>query len=103
VKRVRQVSIQKRHQKKRKSPVSFMFILATGLVLWNIFSPFGIIRLYYLHEEAQTLKETNRQKEEYNASLRLEIEKIRNDPEVQEEYVRSRLHWIKDNEILYRF
>ena len=80
-----------------------MSMLALGLLLWNIFSPFGIVRLYYLHKEEQTLKETNIQKQKYNDSLRSEIEKIKHDPEVQEEYVRSRLHWIKDNEILYRF
>lgn len=104
MKRLRQVPAQARRRVK-KDPVflKVVFLIVCVLFVWDLAGPYGFARLYMLYKEKQKVEVSNREKTALNTQLLKEIEKIKTDPALQEQYVRTNLQWVGDDEILYRF
>ena len=80
-----------------------MLLLIVLLFLWNVAGPYGFVRFYLLNKERKGLQAATMCQAERNSHLKKELEKLKTDPAVQERYVRSKLYWVRDGEILYRF
>lgn len=104
MRRLRQVPARARRREK-KAPLflKVVFLMVCALFVWDLAGPYGFVRLYLLDKEKQKVEVSNREKTALNTQLLKEIEEIKADPALQEHYVRTRLQWVRDDEILYKF
>lgn len=92
----------------RDNGVRPRFWLIAGLILgllllWDVVGPFGLWKLHRMKEERKRLYFSNLEISKKNTILEKQINRIKDDPEYQEQIVRRELGWVRDNEILYRF
>lgn len=84
------------------------FYITTGtiialLLLWVIFSPYGLIKYKAVRAELQEINRENSDLKAQNDGLREEITKIKKDPQYLEEVARNELGFLKRNELLFQF
>lgn len=83
-------------------------LIATGtiialLLLWVIFSPYGLMKYKSIRGELQALNLENQELKAKNDTLREEIARIKKDPQYLEEVARNELGFLKRNELLFQF
>ena len=80
-----------------------LFIAALLILLWDIAGPFGLWKLHRVKEQRRLIYAKVIAASKEREDLIAKITALQNDKKVQEQEVRKRLGWIKDNEILYKF
>lgn len=73
------------------------------LLLWVIFSPYGLLKYKAIRAELTELNRENRTLKAQNDGLREEIAKIKKDHQYLEEVARNELGFLKRNELLFQF
>ena len=73
------------------------------LLLWVLFSPYGLLKYKVVRAELQALNRENSALKIQNNCLREEIARIKKDPKYLEELARNELGFLKRNEILFQF
>ena len=79
------------------------WVLLACLLLYITIGPFGMWRLHKISEHEKQLEAEVMAASEKNTKLRQQLVAIKTDRKFQEQLVRSRLGWVKKNEILYKF
>ena len=73
------------------------------LLVLALFGDKGVLRALQAHRQEADLEAQVRDLEAANASLRREIEALRNDPRTIENLARKELGMVKDGELVYQF
>jgi len=68
-----------------------------------VWSPYGILVYHQLRQEHAQLEAQVQELDRHNLALSREIRLLRSDDSYVEKMIRQRLHYVKDNEILYLF
>ena len=68
-----------------------------------VWSPYGILVYHKLRQEHAQLEAQVQALDKHNLALSREIRLLRSDDSYMEKMIRQRLHYVKDNEILYLF
>ncbi len=98
-----------RARKQTKSSYRLWKILASliffAVIVYNLYGIFrgdeNLLLLLKLQKESENLQTTISQLEQNNKELKNYIQELRNNPDLIEEEVRSRLNLIKENEELF--
>lgn len=78
--------------------IGILFVIACGIIL----TP-GYIKVRNLKREISQIQEDIKRLQKENESLRIEIEKLENDPFTIEKKAREKLGMIKEGEFKFRF
>jgi cell division protein FtsB len=78
-------------------------VLNVVLFYRMVWSPYGILVYHKLRQEYAQLETQVRELDKSNLALSREIRLLRSDDNYAEKMIRQRLHYVKDNEILYLF
>lgn len=78
-------------------------VLLAALVGILFFGDKGLMRLLQLERQKAQLQAELKRGEETNATLRSEIEALRNDPKTIEGIARRELGMVKNDEVVYQF
>lgn len=73
------------------------------LLLWVVFSPYGLLKYKAVRAELKELNRENSELKAQNDGLREEITKIKKDPKYLEEVARNELGFLKRNELMFQF
>ncbi|MCL4501118.1 MAG: septum formation initiator family protein [Deltaproteobacteria bacterium] len=78
--------------------------IAIGLlvVIIMLFSHRGLFQIYHFRHERARLDQDNARLAEENARLTRTIDRLRNDPEMIQEFIRRELNFVKKNEIIFQ-
>ncbi len=78
--------------------------LAIGLLVVALvcFSHRGLFQIYHFRHERVRLDQENARLTEENARLTRTIDRLRNDPEMIQEFIRRELNFVKKNEIIFQ-
>lgn len=78
--------------------------IALGLLMAMVllFSHRGIYQIYRLRHERVGLDQENARLAEDNARLTRTIDRLQNDPEMIQEFIRRELNFVKKNEIIFQ-
>ena len=68
-----------------------------------IWSPYGIMAYHELRQEHEYLEKQVYELDQTNLALSREIRLLRDDAGYVEKMIRQRLHYVKENEVLYLF
>lgn len=63
----------------------------------------GVYQRYHLAKETEKLEAIIVEKTAYNRKLRLEVQRLQNDPELLERLAREELGLVKPGEVVYQF
>ena len=83
--------------------ITTLGVLNVVLFYRMVWSPYGILVYNQLRQEHAQLELQVRELDEQNLALSREIRLLRSDDNYVEKMIRQRLHYVKDNEILYLF
>jgi len=83
--------------------ITALGVLNVVLFYRMVWSPYGILVYHKLRQEHVQLEAQVRELDEHNLALSREIRLLRSDDSYVEKMIRQRLHYVKDNEILYLF
>jgi cell division protein FtsB len=83
--------------------ITALGVLNAVLFYRMIWSPYGIIAYYELRGEHERLESRVQELNKANLALSREILLLRGDNDYVEKMIRRRLHYVKENEILYLF
>lgn len=92
-------------QKGRRNRQLLVGIAASlGLVFTflALFSHQGLYRIYCLRQERQSLEQENARLAAENNRLERTIDRLRHDPELIQDLIRQKLHFVKKNEIIFQ-
>jgi len=78
-------------------------VLNVVLFYRMVWSPYGILVYHKLRQEHAQLEAQVQTLDKHNLALSREIRLLRSDDSYVEKMIRQRLHYVKDNEILYLF
>ena len=78
-------------------------VLNVVLFYRMVWSPYGILVYHKLRQEYAQLEVQVQELDKSNLALSREIRLLRSDDSYAEKMIRQRLHYVKDNEILYLF
>lgn len=73
------------------------------LAIWGVAGPYGLAKLFRMKQRAGELSQQNIAAIKRNTEKRAALYALRNDPKVQEEFIRQKLGWIRPGEIIYEF
>ncbi len=90
-----------RGKKKRYFIPLLLFIVIT--VLLTIFGDRGLVRIYKLSKNRDSIKAYNEKIKTENAAMREEIERLKSDDKYMELVARKELGMIGKNEVVYQF
>jgi len=101
------VSQTTRRKRAVRSGLSLLDKIVLGLLVflfaWLTLGPFGLWRLHRLRLERDRLIALEIDSVKKNQMLKKRIRLLKEDKDVQERLVRSKLGWVRNNEILYVF
>ena len=83
--------------------IAALGVLNVALFYRMVWSPYGILVYHKLRQEHAQLETQVQELDKHNLALSREIRLLRNDDSYVEKMIRQRLHYVKDNEILYLF
>lgn len=83
--------------------ITALGVLNVVLFYRMVWSPYGILAYHKLKKEHTQLEEHVQELDQQNLALSREILLLRNDDGYVEKMIRRRLHYVKENEILYLF
>jgi len=78
-------------------------IIIVLLLLWHLFSPFGLVRYLQLQNELAEIRTQNEQLARHNEELTAELNRFKNDDAFFTEIARKQHGMIKKNEIIFDF
>lgn len=78
-------------------------ILLTVTAGATIFGENGLIHIYYLFQEKNSLEESLREQRQKNARLKEEVRRLKEDRIYLEMIARQELGLVKERELIYRF
>ncbi len=78
-------------------------ILVICLAIWSLVGPFGLWKLHRMRQYRKELYLQYVKASEENTRLKNQLEAIKRDKKFQEDVVRTRLGWVKKDEILFKF
>ena len=78
-----------------------IFLTCCLTAAWLLFSSHGALRYYNLRKQINIVKKENQRLKEENANIRLELDRLKNDPAYLEEVARKKFGLIKKNEIIF--
>jgi cell division protein FtsB len=78
-------------------------VLNVALFYRMVWSPYGLLVYHKLRQEHVQLEAQVQELDKQNLALSHEIRLLRSDDGYVEKMIRRRLHYVKDNEILYVF
>ncbi len=105
MKRTGKLNRTKQHAAPQRNTIVLKILIAviSCLILWDIAGPLGLWARNRLLKERQALYAANMQIAMRNTRLEEEIKRLKTDHQFQARMVRSRLGWVRDNEILFKF
>ena len=83
--------------------ITALGVLNVALFYRMVWSPYGLLVYHKLRQEHVQLETQVRHLDQQNLALSHEIRLLRSDDGYVEKMIRRRLHYVKDNEILYLF
>ena len=83
--------------------ITTLGVLNVVLFYRMVWSPYGLLVYHQLRQEHAQLETQVQELDKHNLALSREIRLLRNDDSYVEKMIRQRLHYVKDNEILYLF
>src|SRR5215469_10528853 len=83
--------------------ITALGVLNVALFYRMVWSPYGLLVYHKLRQEHIQLEAQVQELDTHNLALSHEIRLLRNDDSYVEKMIRRRLHYVKDNEILYLF
>jgi cell division protein FtsB len=83
--------------------VTALGVLNVALFSRMVWSPYGLLVYHKLRQEHIQLEAQILELDKQNLALSHEIRLLRSDNSYVEKMIRRRLHYVKDNEILYLF
>ena len=83
--------------------ITVLGVLNVVLFYRMVWSPYGLLVYHKLRQEHTQLEAQVHELDKHNLALSREIRLLRNDDSYVEKMIRQRLHYVKDNEILYLF
>ena len=81
--------------------ITALGVLNIALFYRMIWSPYGLLVYHKLRQEHVQLETKVQELDKHNLALSHEIRLLRSDDSYVEKMIRQRLHYVKDNEILY--
>ena len=94
---------KKYYRKRRRTDIFIGSILFLLLALWILLSPSGYLKYYQVKNQYNKLRKLNSELKTENQSLRIEIDKLKNDEKYIEEIARKEYGMLKKNEVVYQF
>ncbi len=96
---------QSRRRSRPKSPNWFLILGLLGAVflIWNLFSPYGLLRYYQLKARVVELSQEVALLRQDCQDLKQRITLLKSDRTYIEKVARQRYGLVKNNEILYQF
>ncbi|MBU0480668.1 MAG: septum formation initiator family protein [Proteobacteria bacterium] len=73
------------------------------LVIWILFSPWGLVKHVRINNELETVRQSNRELIEKNRLLEEEITRLTSDPVYLEEIARKKFGLVRKNELVFDF
>ena len=89
--------------RRKKLYFSPLLIVVAIIALLTIFGDRGLIRIYKLSKERDSIKTYNEQIREENASMKDEIHRLKTDDKYIEIIARKELGMVGKNELVYQF
>ena len=89
--------------RRKKLYLSPLLIIIAIIALLTIFGDRGLIRIYKLSKERDSIKTYNEQIREENASMKDEIHRLKTDDKYIEIIARKELGMVGKNELVYQF
>ena len=83
--------------------ITALGVLNVVLFYRMVWSPHGLLVYHKLRQEHAQLEAQVQELDKHNLALSHEIRLLRSDDNYVEKMIRRRLHYVKDNEILYLF
>jgi len=83
--------------------ITTLGVLNVVLFYRMIWSPYGLLVYHKLRHEHAQLETHVQELDKYNLALSREIRLLRSDNSYVEKIIRQRLHYVRDNEMLYLF
>ena len=83
--------------------ITVLGVLNIALFYRMVWSPYGLIVYHKLRQEHAQLETKVQELDKQNLVLSHEIRLLRGDDGYVEKMIRKRLHYVKDNEVLYLF
>ena len=83
--------------------ITALGVLNIVLFYRMIWSPYGIMAYRELRQEHESLEKQVSELDQINLELSREIRLLRDDAGYVEKMIRQRLHYVKNNEVLYLF
>lgn len=77
-------------------------VLGVALVVVLLFSHRGLYQIYRFRQDRLSLDQENARLAEENARLTRTIDRLQNDPEMIQEFIRRELNFVKKNEIIFQ-
>lgn len=87
--------------KKKRHFILLLFVAVIALL--TIFGDRGLVRIYKLSKDRDSIKADNEKIAAENAAMREEIERLKNDDKYIELVARKELGMIGKNEVVYQF
>jgi cell division protein FtsB len=78
-------------------------IIIILLLLWHLFSPYGLVRYFQLQNELAEIRTQNEQLTRHNEELTAELNRFKKDDAFFTEIARKQHGMIKKNEIIFDF
>jgi cell division protein FtsB len=78
--------------------ITLVLVLVLGFLVF--FSHRGIFQIYHLRQERTRLDNANQKLAEENARLARTVDRLHNDPEMIQDYIRRVLNFVKKNEVI---
>lgn len=88
--------------KSRKLLAALAVVLGLLVIAVMIFSHRGLYQIYRFRQERVRLDQDNARLAEENARLTRTIDRLQNDPEMIQEFIRRELNFVKKNEIIFQ-
>jgi len=83
--------------------ITVLGVLNVALFYRMVWSPYGLLVYHKLRQEHVQLETQIQELDKQNLALSHEIRLLRSDDSYVEKMIRRRLHYVKDNEVLYLF
>ena len=83
--------------------ITALGVLNVALFYRMVWSPYGLLVYQKLRQEHVQLEKQVQELDKQNLALSHEIRLLRSDDSYVEKMIRRRLHYVKDNEVLYVF
>lgn len=88
--------------KKQSIPLTVAVLILVSLLFFIIFSEHGLTDLNMLRKERMQISKENQALEQKNRSLRVEIDRLKHDPEYIESIARRELGMVGKDEVIIK-